>query len=83
MSKDHFYFSRNDRIVALILLLVIILSKGAVVLRPSKGTVIDPEVDSMLVARRMEQSRKESNSREYKRRDTAARQTFHHKKKRT
>jgi len=72
MSKDHFYFSRNDRIVALILLSVIILSKGAVVLWPSKGTVIDPEVDSMLVARSTEQPRKESNSREYNRRDTAA-----------
>lgn len=72
MSKDHFYFSRNDRIVALILLSVIILSKGAVVLWPSKGAETDPAVDSMLVARRTEQPRKESYSREYNRRDTAA-----------
>jgi len=72
MSKDHFYFSRNDRIVALILLSVIILSKGAVVLWPSKGAETDPAVDSMLVARRTEQPRKENYSREYNRRDTAA-----------
>lgn len=72
MSKDHFYFSRNDRIVALILLSVIILSKGAVVLWPSKGAETDPAVDSMLVARRTEQPRKESYSREYNRHDTAA-----------
>ena len=72
MSKDHFYFSRNDRIVALILLSVIILSKGAVVLWPSKGTETDPAVDSMLVARRTEQPRRESYSREYNRRDTMA-----------
>ena len=72
MSKDHFYFSRNDRIVALILLSVIILSKGAVVLWPSKGAETDPAVDSMLVARRTEQPRRESYSREYNRRDTMA-----------
>ena len=36
MSKDHFYFSRNDRIVALVLLFIIIASKSRIIPLPYK-----------------------------------------------
>ena len=41
MSKDHFYFSRNDRVVALVLLTVIIIS--VVIRMPRHGAVADTE----------------------------------------
>ena len=37
MSKDHFYFSRNDKIVALILLFVIVVSN--LIRMPRKTTL--------------------------------------------
>lgn len=70
MSKDHFYFSRNDRIVALILLAVIILSKTAVVLWPAKGTETDAAVDSVLIASRNDSPVERNRSRNYSRRDS-------------
>ena len=41
MSKDHFYFSRNDRIVALVLLAIIII---AIIIRmPHHSTIVEPD----------------------------------------
>lgn len=44
MSKDHFYFNRNDRTVALILLSVILVVN--IVLNPWKKTVPEPYVET-------------------------------------
>ena len=49
MTKDHFYFSRNDRIVALVLLCIIIVSKIMLVrIQPDKIYNTDNAVDSLL-----------------------------------
>ena len=52
MSKDHFYFSRNDRVVALVLLSIIIITKTVSVMIPGRVPAPDVAADSVLVAQK-------------------------------
>ena len=47
MSKDHFYFSRNDRIVALVLLFIIIISKVRIIPLPLKEHTAELKADTV------------------------------------
>lgn len=70
MSKDHFYFSRNDRIVALVLLAVIIIAKCMVVIWPAEGTPVDAEADSLLLAPKKVEKPRARYTKDTIRRDT-------------
>ena len=51
MSKDHFYFSRNDRIVALLLLLIIVICNVTVISFPGKNPFPDIVSDSLKIVK--------------------------------
>ena len=51
MSKDHFYFSRNDRIVALVLLFIIIASKARIISLPRKEHTTELITDTTEITR--------------------------------
>ena len=94
MSKDHFYFSRNDRIVALVLLFVIIVAKvwlymGLPELNPDQG--IQSELPETIQVRNIHvnessekrEYKKDSSNYTYKRFEYASKSTNSYKKQRS
>ena len=75
MSKDHFYFSRNDRIVALVLLCIIVVSKVALISFPGKGYVQDAEPDSIQTVNETVKTVEKSKERFVSRKDSIPRIT--------
>ena len=70
MSKDHFYFSRNDRIVALVLLFIIIASKARIISLPRKEHTTELITDTTEITRPQTVLQEKPAARSYYKKDS-------------